>query len=480
MHPVLFHLPGLDFPVFSYGVMLGLSFVVGWYVTLGLAERDGLPKEMLATCFVVTAISALVFSRLLFVVTNPDSFHGIGDVFAVRSGGMVAYGGFLGGFIGSVGYLRWKGYPLLPWADVAVPALAAGLFVTRIGCYLNGCDFGKPLGPDAPGWLAKAGTFPQWDKAMGAGDGSPAYVQHFNAHMLAPDATTSLAVHPTQLYESFVGLSLVVLLLLARRRQRFRGQIFLTFAFAYGVARFLLEIWRDDLERGDLATGLPPHVLFPLCYAIFGGAFAIGFAHLAPKGIVRRVLQALAFVPAIYAYVTMRPGAFVMAEAPGHLSTSQFIGLLSAAAAGLGFMVLYRAALLHPEAAMALPQWDDPSDHEDEDEDEDEIKKRSDKTASRKTSAKKIEKPTSKASPDETDAKDEDAKDEDAKAKASTDRADESTRPTKAKVETKKKLKNASKDDAATSKKASKDDAATSKETSKDESNETSATEDEA
>src|SRR4051794_23070420 len=35
-------------PIYSYGVMLGLSLVVGWYLTLGLAERDGLPKETMA------------------------------------------------------------------------------------------------------------------------------------------------------------------------------------------------------------------------------------------------------------------------------------------------------------------------------------------------------------------------------------------------------------------------------------------------
>ena len=46
---------------------------------------------------------------------------------------------------------------LLPWADVAVPSLASGLFITRIGCYLFGCDFGRRLSPCAPGWLQKMG-----------------------------------------------------------------------------------------------------------------------------------------------------------------------------------------------------------------------------------------------------------------------------------------------------------------------------------
>src|SRR5580698_10043220 len=53
-------------PIYSYGVMLGVSLVAGWYLTLTLAERDGLPKEVMANCYVITALSAVVGSRLLY------------------------------------------------------------------------------------------------------------------------------------------------------------------------------------------------------------------------------------------------------------------------------------------------------------------------------------------------------------------------------------------------------------------------------
>ena len=33
----------------------------------------------------------------------------------------------------------------VPWADVAVPSLCSGLMITRIGCYLFGCDFGARM-----------------------------------------------------------------------------------------------------------------------------------------------------------------------------------------------------------------------------------------------------------------------------------------------------------------------------------------------
>src|ERR1700728_3564737 len=140
-------------PIYSYGVMLGLSLVVGWYLTLGLAERDGLPKETMANNYVVTAIAAVAGARILYILTNLNEFDSLGSMFAMRRGGLVAYGGFLGGLAGSFFFLRRYKIPLLPWADVAVPSLASGLMITRIGCYMFGCDFGQPLKESAPEFI---------------------------------------------------------------------------------------------------------------------------------------------------------------------------------------------------------------------------------------------------------------------------------------------------------------------------------------
>ena len=92
-------------PIYAYGVMLGLSLVVGWYLTLPLAERDGLPKETMANCYVVTALAALAGSRILYAITNLGEFKEPSDLFALRNGGLVAYGGFIGGLLGSWAFL---------------------------------------------------------------------------------------------------------------------------------------------------------------------------------------------------------------------------------------------------------------------------------------------------------------------------------------------------------------------------------------
>ena len=67
---------------------------------------------------------------------------------------------------------------------------------------------------------------------------------------LARDAAWSYPVHPTQIYESLVGLSLFGLLMLLRRYRRFSGQVFLGWVFGYGILRSIIEIYRDDDDRG--------------------------------------------------------------------------------------------------------------------------------------------------------------------------------------------------------------------------------------
>jgi phosphatidylglycerol---prolipoprotein diacylglyceryl transferase len=348
-------------PIYAYGVMLGASLVVGWYLTLPLAERDGLPKETMANCYVVTALAALAGSRILYAITNPDDFKSWSDLFQLRNGGLVAYGGFIGGLLGSWAFLAPKKIRLLAWADDAVPSLASGLLITRIGCYLFGCDFGQRLSDGAPHWLKTLGTFPHWATGTLAsgGDGSPAYVRHLDVYRGTPleselvRMNSSFPVHPTQLYESLTGLFLLVLLLWQRRYTRFRGQVFFLFVFAYGFMRFLLELWRDDVERGSYGPTLDKHVYIPACLLLMGVGFVFGVSLGIPNKRGRMVARIFAFVPPVVAYLALRPASFAQ-TIPYQLSTSQLIGLLSALAVSYFYARFWEDARKSPALAMSL------------------------------------------------------------------------------------------------------------------------------
>ena len=149
----------------------------------------------------------------------------------------------------------------MPFADIVAPVLGTGLFITRIGCWCAGCDFGKPLGEGAPALLARLGTFPEWDysahdmvRAVQI-NGSPAWRLHSESDVaaVADHARTmhaSLPVHPTQLYESLAGLVLFGVAFWVMKNRTWKGQAWLAVCILYPVWRFIVEFWRDDPERG--------------------------------------------------------------------------------------------------------------------------------------------------------------------------------------------------------------------------------------
>jgi phosphatidylglycerol:prolipoprotein diacylglycerol transferase len=329
-------------PIYGFGVMLCAGLVAGWFLCVSNAERDGLPREAIAGAYFVTAASGLFGARVLYVLTNLRDFSSLADALAFRSGGLVFYGGVLGGFVGSLAYVRKKGVSWFAWADVAAPSLALGSMLGRIGCYLAGCDYGLPLGPGAPRWLSRLGTFPRWpDEIAGAGAGSPAWVDQVLYRGLPFDRAVSMPVHPTQLYEATTSFAIVCFLVWLRSHRAFRGQLFLTFVSLYGVARFLLETVRDDPERGLYGPAAIPSVLVAFGFLAMATAFVAGPARSFERPVQRWLVCAVAAALPVVAYVV-----FAARRQPTSLSTSQWIAISSSLAAGL----VWRKLLAAPAA----------------------------------------------------------------------------------------------------------------------------------
>jgi prolipoprotein diacylglyceryl transferase len=232
-----FKQPWLGVPIHSYGVMLGTSMIAGWFLTMRLAKQDGIPADKAGNIFMWAAVWSIVGARLLYSVVQWRDFDSIFDVFKIWEGGLVAYGGMIGGFLASWYNTRKAGIPLLRWADVAAPCVVLGTAITRIGCLLFGCDYGQRTD------LAWAIRFPA---------GSPAWKDHVQNFQLAADATWSYPVHPTQLYETAAGLFLFGLLMLLRKVRKFSGMPFLGWVIGYGILRPIIEAYRDDDQRGSV------------------------------------------------------------------------------------------------------------------------------------------------------------------------------------------------------------------------------------
>lgn len=224
MHSKLFEIGPLE--IHSYGLMLAISFLVGIYFSMNRAKKQGIDQNKIIDLSVVIVISAILGARFLYVIFHLEEFkgHWLDTINPFQSSGQIGIAGLtmLGGFVAAVGfgllYLKTKKLPVLKIADIVVPALGLGIFITRIGCFLNGCCFGTPT--DVP-WGV---VFPSE---------SPAGYCFPDQH-----------IHPAQIYSSLYGLLIFGAIIFLERIKKFDGFLLYLFFIFYGISRFTVDMFR--------------------------------------------------------------------------------------------------------------------------------------------------------------------------------------------------------------------------------------------
>jgi phosphatidylglycerol:prolipoprotein diacylglycerol transferase len=249
MHPTLFEIPlgpsrvplfdhvlwlgSLD--VAAFGALLAAAIALGGLLWLRLAERAGLERSALFAVLATALFGGVVGARLGFVLLHSGGWGSFGDGISLKSGGLSGTVGLLSGGLLVLGVARARALPVPTLFDAAAPSLGLGVALTRLGCYLEGCDFGGRLSASAPRWLARLGTFPAR---------SHAWVEQVSSGVLGPSAPASLPVHPSELYECVVGLALTGMALVVRRRARRAGDAALAVGLGYLALRVLVDLSR--------------------------------------------------------------------------------------------------------------------------------------------------------------------------------------------------------------------------------------------
>jgi len=142
-----------------------------------------------------------------------------------------------------------------------------------------------------------------------------------------------------------------------RKHLKFRGQMFFLFVFGYGFLRFLLEIIRDDVERGEYGPLLPEHQFVPGALFLMALGFCFGISLGIRDKTMRTVSRVLSFVPAIVAYLALKPATFGSSISV-QLSTSQWIALASALIVSYFYAQYWESARRSPKLAMSLGTLD--------------------------------------------------------------------------------------------------------------------------
>jgi phosphatidylglycerol:prolipoprotein diacylglycerol transferase len=254
MKPTLFFIGSgaHAFPVHSYGFLIAIGLVVGVAISLPRGRSVGLETGATLDLTFYSVAVGLLGARLLYVLMHAGEYARLcGGMGLPRSLGQKVHdctaplrfwqGGlvFLGGAVLSAAvmllYARRRGLKLGDVADVLAPSVSIAHVFGRIGCFMVGCCYGKP-----------------WASGVHFPPDSVAYLEFLGHRAIQVGAPSTPGVHPTQLYESAGELLIFIGLLWLWRRRKFPGAVALGYAFAYGVLRFFIEIFRGDDVRGFL------------------------------------------------------------------------------------------------------------------------------------------------------------------------------------------------------------------------------------
>ncbi len=227
MFPVLIKIGPLT--IHTYGFMIASAFLLGLWLALRQAAREGLPKEKITDIGFYALFSGIIGSRIFFIATDWPHFAGHPlDMLKIWEGGLVFYGGVIFALPTVLWYAKRHGLALWQTVDVWAPSIAVGHALGRLGCFCAGCCYGTPT--DLP-WA----------------------VTFTNPESLA---ILGVPLHPTQVYEAGAEFLNFGLLLLIRARKTFHGQIFWIYILNYAVIRAVVELFRGDIERGFITHGI--------------------------------------------------------------------------------------------------------------------------------------------------------------------------------------------------------------------------------
>lgn len=221
MYPILFQWGEFGLP--SWHALFAVGAICAFLILQKLLLQTKTMRANDASWFFVSCyIAGYLGARSFAILVEEQNLQGVGDFFVrvSRFGAMTFYGGFLSSwFVGLLFCVRKK-IDIAKCADAAVTAGMVALAIGRVGCFLNGDDYGIPVpASDVNAWWAV--SFPNHD------DPTPRYpVQLMEAAFVA----------------AIAGLAYLVIL----RRYWKPGAVALALVSSYGVFRFLIEYLRGD------------------------------------------------------------------------------------------------------------------------------------------------------------------------------------------------------------------------------------------
>ena len=230
MHPVLIDLGFYQIP--TYGVLLYSGIILAIFLASRRALLVGLSGTHVMDLGAWVVLWGLVGAKILLAITDPSYLTSLSGLWGLLRAGGVFYGGLVAALVAAVVLLRRYQLPFFQVADVLAPSVALGHFFGRLGCFSAGCCYGRTC----DSFVGVVFTDPLANEISGTPLGVPLY--------------------PTQLFEAAFNLANYAFLAWLFRRRLPAGSVLGAYLVAYGVARFVIEFFRGDPDRGFVLGGM--------------------------------------------------------------------------------------------------------------------------------------------------------------------------------------------------------------------------------
>lgn len=234
------------FEITFFGILLAVGMLLGMIFVVLEAKRKKQDVNLYLGMMISGLAGGFIGARFFYVLLSWSVYKtDIMKVFDTRSGGMVFYGGLLGGVLAAAIFCRIKKAAFMEMADVAVKGLLIGQIIGRWGNFFNRESFGEytsnVLTMQLPLSNVRAGEVTPW----------------MRENLVTIDNVSYIQATPLFLYESIWCLLLLLLLFVWNRRKLFAGEIFMRYLAGYGFGRFFIEWIRTDkmfLPGTDIAV----------------------------------------------------------------------------------------------------------------------------------------------------------------------------------------------------------------------------------
>lgn len=209
--------------IYWYGIIIAFGALLGLWIAIRETRRRGLPKDTFVDLVLFAVPISIICARAYYVIFKWEYYsEHPGEIIAIWEGGIAIHGALIGAVLTAVVFSKVRGVSFWKLADIGAPSIILGQAIGRWGNFINQEAFG--------GEVTRA----------------------FLENLYLPDFIINQMYiggayhHPAFLYESLLNILGFVLLMLLRKANLRRGELFLTYVIYYSVVRFFIEFFRTD------------------------------------------------------------------------------------------------------------------------------------------------------------------------------------------------------------------------------------------